>query len=317
VRAAEISLDDGKNWLPLGARSMPVLDGALIRTTSGGAIIELGDGSRLNVMPFSSLRVRESSGGTRVSLSHGRLGFRLPRETRVDITSAALRLEPVRTKAMEGELFVTQEGTAGLKMAAGSIQVHELNGGHPVRLASLEPVFMPRRPATTGPLFTSEAPSRPPAGAKAVFDPKGESLGYLRPDAQLVVQPGYTADLTQPFPRKLVQVAMAKVDAKHRADAVPIFDVNGGYVGYLSGPVFYAQAQLAPGQAAEGQVTQGQAQVAQAQLTQAVAPVGGVMAGADIAALGAAGGSIAVFGGVAAAGSTGTFDAATPTGPSD
>ena len=119
------------------------------------------------------------------------------------------------------------------------------------------------------------APASAPSGSKAVFDPKGESLGYLRPDAQLVVQPGYTSDLTRPFPAKLVQLAMARIDEKNREDAVPVFDVNGGYVGYLAGPSFHAGSQVAQAQVAQAQATQ--AQVAQAVGAGAVAPGGTIV----------------------------------------
>ena len=149
-----------------------------------------------------------------------------------------------------------------------------------------------------------------------MFDPRGESLGYLRPDAQLVVQPGYTSDLTRPFPAKLVQLAMARIDEKNREDAVPVFDVNGGYVGYLAGPAFRAEGQVA------------QAQVAQAQLPQAqIAPAAGAGAGGagagTILGMSAEGATAVLFGGgavlavagVSAAGVSGAFSAATPTGP--
>jgi hypothetical protein len=124
-------------------------------------------------------------------------------------------------------------------------------------LASLEPVFLPKRPAVSGPLFATEAPAGPPpAGARAVFNPRGESLGYLE-KSQLVVSPGYTADLTRPFPAKLVQFAMARIPESNRQDATPVFDVNGGYVGYLAGPAFYAQAVGAtPAQVAQADLSQ-------------------------------------------------------------
>ena len=322
IRAAEGSLDDGKSWLALGSRSLPVLEGTRLRTGNGGAIVDLSDGSRLRVMPFSLLRFREGSGGTRVSLVHGRMSFRLSSDTRVEISSPTARLEPVRAEIMQGEFFVTREGTMGLKMSTGNLQVHELAGGQQVRLASIEPVFLPKRPPGAASVFTdSLAPASPPPGSKAVFDPRGESLGYLRPDAQLVVQPGYTSDLTRPFPAKLVQLAMARIDERNREDAVPVFDVNGGYVGYLAGPAFRAEGQVA------------QAQVAQAQLPQAqIAPAAGVGAGGagaggagagTILGIGAEGATAVLFGGgamlavagVSAAGVSGAFNAATPTGP--
>ena len=213
IRAAEVSLDDGKNWLALGSRSLPVLEGTQLRTGNGGAVVDLSDGSRLNVMPFSLLRFREGSGGTRAALVHGRMTFRLPRDTRVELSSATVRLEPVRAEVMQGEFFVTREGTMGLKMSSGNLQVRELAGSQQVRLASIEPVFLPKAPPGAASLFTNAtALASAPSGSKPVFDPKGESLGYLRPDAQLVVQPGYTSNMTRPFPAKLVQFAMAKID---------------------------------------------------------------------------------------------------------
>jgi hypothetical protein len=257
----------------------------------------MSDGSCLNVLPFSFVRLREAAGTTQVSLVHGRLSFRLPRETRVEIRTPAIRLEPVRTEVMRGEIFVAREGTMGLKMAAGSLQVHELAGGRHVRLASLQPVFLPKRPDTAAPLFTSEAPASPPAGTKALFDPTGRSLGYLRHDAQLVVHPGYTSDLTAPFAPKLVHLAMAKIPEKDRSDAMPVFDLNGSYEGYLAGPVFYAQAQVA--QAGAG------------------APPATIL-GMEPLTFYALAGSLAAVVGMSAAGAAGAFGggrAATPTGP--
>jgi hypothetical protein len=245
IRGVELSLDGGKSWLPLGSRSLPVMDGAQIRATGGGAVIDLTDGSRLAVLPFTTLRFRDTGTATEVSLVYGRLTFQLPRQTRVEVRTATARLAPVRDQAMAGEIFLGGEGTLGLRMTQGTLQVEELAGAKRTMVASLEPVFLPKRPNTTAPLFTSDAQAAPPAGAKSVFSPKGESLGYLQPNGQLVVHPGYTSDLTQPFAPKLVQLAMAKVPEKDRSDAVPVFDVNGGYVGYVSGSGFYAQAQVA------------------------------------------------------------------------
>jgi hypothetical protein len=248
VRGVELSLDGGKIWLPLGARSLPVLSDTAIRTTTGGAVLDLADGSRLTVLPLSSLRLRETGTATEVSLLAGRLTFRLPQETRVELRSASARLTAQRTQAMAGEVFVGGDDTIGLRMTEGTLQVEELAGAKRTMLASLEPVFLPKRPATTGPVFASEVQATaPPAGARAVFSPKGESLGFLD-KSQLVIYPGYTANLTRPFSTKLVQLAMARVPEKDRNDATPVFDVNGGYLGYLAGPTFVAQAVGVPQQ---------------------------------------------------------------------
>ena len=169
--------------------------------------------------------------------------FQLPAHARVKIRTASARLEPTPDHAAAGELFVGGDGTMGVKMSQGNVRVEELTGARRTMTASLEPVFLPKRPATSGPLFAVDAPAESPAaGAKAVFSPKGENLGFLQPDKQLVVRPGYTADLTQSFPPKTVQLAMAKIPSADSGIAMPVFDVNGGYVGYLAGPTFHAQA---------------------------------------------------------------------------
>ncbi len=255
VRSAEVSLDGGTRWLPVGGRSLPVVDGARIRSAGGAVRLDLADGSRINVLPFSAVRIAQAGGVTAVTLERGRLTFRLPRDTRVAIETPAARLDPVRTEVMVGEVFAGE--TTGLKMTRGNLQVRRLSGGAPVMLASLEPMFLPKAPAITGPLFTSDVAGEPlPDGAKGVFNAKGESLGYLRPDGRFVVYPGYTADLTRPFAPRTVQVAMATIPQTSRADAEPLFDVNGGYVGYVAGPLFFyaqargAQAKRAPAAAA-------------------------------------------------------------------
>jgi hypothetical protein len=103
----------------------------------------------------------------------------------------------------------------------------------------------------------------PQAGARGIYTPRGESLGYLAADSQLVVHPGYTRDLTSPYPQRLIQVAMAKVPEADRKDSTVLFDVNGAYVGYLSNSGFYPSTRTA--QATLPQVAQaGQPQVAQA-----------------------------------------------------
>jgi hypothetical protein len=260
VRAVEFSLDSGKTWLALGATSMPMLDGVQIRSRNGGAILDFTDGSRLNVLPFSSVQFRETGKVSEVSLIYGRVTFQLPAQTRLELRTPTARLEPVRDQVMGGELFAGGDGTTGLRMSQGTLRVEELTGTKRTLTASLEPVFLPKRPTSPGPLFSAEAPSESPAaGAKAVFNPKGESLGFLQPNKQLVVRPGYTADLTQPFARRTVQLAMAKVPDADREDAMPVFDVNGGYVGYLAGPAFYAQAVGTAPQAPGGQTQMAQA----------------------------------------------------------
>jgi hypothetical protein len=245
VTAARISLDDGKTWLTFNGAALPVLQGAELRTTGGTAFVELTSGSRVDVLPFSAVRFSESKATTEVAVTYGRLAFRIPSQARLDIVTPTARLEGVGQPSL-GEVFVSGSGLIGLKMSEGTFTVRPQGSGARSIVASLEPVFIPERPAS-GAFFTSDPLPPAPASARAVFTAAGESIGYLAPDGRFVIQPGFTNDLTRPFSPKLVRLAAASIPEEQRTqgDATPIFDVQGGYVGYLAGPVFYAQAQPA------------------------------------------------------------------------
>jgi len=194
------------------------------------------------------VELRQAGNVTEVTLRSGRLTFTLPKDTRVEIRTASARLEPVRSSAMAGEVFVGESNVVGLRMTQGTIQLRELARERRTMLASLEPVFLPKRPASAASVFSASAPASAPAGARGVYSPRGESFGYLGADSHLVVHPGYTRDLTQPYPQRLVQVAMAKIPEADRKDGTPLFDVNGGYVGYLSNSGFYSATRVAQAQ---------------------------------------------------------------------
>jgi hypothetical protein len=170
--AVQLTFNEGETWLPLGGWTLPVIQGSQIRSTTGSAVVELIDGSRIHVLPFNTVRFQEADGTIEVSLLHGRLTFQLPANSRIEILTLSARLEPVRQEAMVGEVFLDGEGVVGLKMTRGvrHVQVH----------------------------------------------------------------PGFTADLTRPFPNKLVWMAMAAILEESRSDTTPLFNVNGKYLGYLS-----------------------------------------------------------------------------------
>jgi FecR protein len=242
-KAARLTLDGGKSWLTLGGRSLPVLGGSELRTTGGSATLEMTDGSRAVLLPFGAARFRDDRGAIEISLLHGRLTFQIPGDSRLEITTPSARLVPVDRQPKAGEVVVSGAGQMGLKMLKGTVQVSPLAAASRPMLASLEPVFLPSRPDMSGPFFTSDPLPPPPAGAKGVFAPGGESIGYLGQDGRLIAHPGFTSDLTRPFPGKLVQLAASSIADEHKkSDAMPLFDVNGANVGYVAGSVFYAQS---------------------------------------------------------------------------
>lgn len=224
-----------------------MLGGSELRTTGGSATLEMADGSRAVLLPFSAARFRDDRGATEISLLHGRLTFELPADSRLEITTPTARLVPVDERPKAGEVVVSGKGQMGLKMRQGTVQVSPLTGASRPMLASLEPVFLPPRPDGAGPFFTSDPLPPPPPSAKGVFAPGGESIGYLDQEGRLVAYPGFTSSLTRPFPAKLVQLAQASIAEEHRkSDAMPLFDVNGANVGYVAGATFYTQLQTTP-----------------------------------------------------------------------
>ena len=183
ARGVKATLDNGTTWL------------------------ELKDGSRIEVLPFSAVRFEQVSGDPRVSLTYGRVSFNLNPQSKIQVVTPVARLESTEPGPVAGEVFVTGSGVMGLKMAEGRLTVHPTTPGGQAMVASLEPVFVPKRPAGSGPLFAADGPIAPPAGAKAVFAPSGESVGYIAPDGGLAIHPGFTSDLTQPFSQKLAQAS--------------------------------------------------------------------------------------------------------------
>src|SRR5437867_3800632 len=245
ARGVKATLDKGTTWLDLKGNALPVFSGTEVRSSGGAAAIELKDGSRIEVLPFSAVQFEQVSGNPRVSVTYGRVNFNLHPQSKLQIVTPVARLESAEAGPVSGELFLTGGGVMGLKMAEGRLNVHPTTPGGQTMVASVDPVFIPKRPTGSGPLFAVDGPIAPPAGAKAVFSPSGESVGYIAPDGGLAIHPGFTADLTQPFSPKLVRLAMNSIqDTNQRDDATPLFDVNGGYLGYLAGPVFYAQTNF-------------------------------------------------------------------------
>ena len=247
LETARLSLNGGKSWLALGGRSLPVMPGTEIRSAGGNAQLALSDGSRISVMPFTSLRLAQTRRGTEVSLAYGRLAFSLAELTTLEIVTPTARLEPITRETIAGEVFVIGTGLTGLQMSRGTLNVRQRSQPNHIMLASVEPVFLPTPPSMPGVYFSSDTPDTPPLNAKGVFTPDGRSIGYVGRDSTLVIAPGYTRNLTRPFSPRLVRLVMNAIPEKDRTeDATPLFDVNGGYLGYLSGPVFYAQAPTAP-----------------------------------------------------------------------
>jgi len=241
--SARLSVDAHKSWLPIGARSFPILEGAELRSAGGGAVLDLTDGGRLDVFPFSAIRFEASGQAAKISLLFGRVRFRLPEQSRVEILTPSARLEAVRPGLLVGEVFVSRSGLMGLKMTAGQLQVTPVGAPGRALVAGREPVFLPKAPtAVRGFYFTSDTPVAVPRDARAIFGPSGRSVGYLTGSDGFVIQPGFTADLTRPFPSRLVRFAMTKIPPAEVAnDAMPLFDLGGHSVGYVSGPMFYAQ----------------------------------------------------------------------------
>ena len=319
---AKLSVDTGKSWLLIGQKSFPILDGTVLRSAEGGAVLDLADGSRVDVFPFSAVRFENSGQPTqagRILLLYGRVTFRLAERTGVRILTPAARFEPIHPGPLAGEVFVSGSGLMGLKLAEGNLQVIRTGTGAPrALLASREPVFLPKKPAVKGFFFTSETPRVAPRDVQAIFWPSGRSAGYLTRTYDFVISPGFTADLTGSFPSGLVRVAMAKIpEADVALDATPLFDLGGHYVGYVSGPMFYAEdfgrkPEQQPGIQTQPQAGQGGNLTQEGTLLGMSTPAGTAFSAAAVVGLGAGVGAGLSGGGGGGGGGGGAPPAATP-----
>jgi hypothetical protein len=62
-----------------------------LRSKATHAAIDLIDGSRINLLPFSMAQVQESSDAIQISLLYGRLSFKLPAATRIESSPMLMR----------------------------------------------------------------------------------------------------------------------------------------------------------------------------------------------------------------------------------
>ncbi len=122
VRSAELSLDGGTNWLSLEGRSLPLMSGARIRSTTGAVAIELIGGSRLDLMPFSAASFGASG---EVALEYGRVAFRLTPGSRLALPVSGTRMEPAGGEPATGEAVAGTGGAAGVRVTHGSLRFHE------------------------------------------------------------------------------------------------------------------------------------------------------------------------------------------------
>lgn len=245
-RGVEMSLDGGRVWLSLEKQALPILGSAEIRSSGGTVALDLRDGARVELLPFSSARVAETDGVIEMTLVQGRAQFRLPAAAKIRLRTSVAHLEG--DGKASGEVVVTREGVTGVRASDGRVRVTEVGGGRRVLLAASTPVFVPRTPEGAERVFDGGR-DRPATGRQAVFTPRGESLGYIEADGHLTVHASYVNDLTGPYPQKLVRAVVARIPEDARQNAVPLFNVNGGYVGYLVGATFYPAADAVPGNA--------------------------------------------------------------------
>lgn len=249
VRSAELSLDGGTSWLSLKGRSLPLMLGARIRSTTGAVAIELAGGDRLDLMPFSAASF-EAPG--EVALEYGRVAFRLTPGSRLVLPASGARLEPAGGEPAAGEAVAVRSGAAGARVTLGSLAFSEPGAAPRLVRAGGGPVYVPRGLPASDVLFDAGVAASPRTAVRAVFTPQGENVGYLAGGSRLVVQPGFAADLRAPFPTRTVQQASSKVPPESRAGALVLLDANGGYVGYIAGATFFAPSAAAAAAAAAG-----------------------------------------------------------------
>src|SRR5262245_11611746 len=66
AQTVEFTLNSDRTWLPLRGQSYPVMPGMQLRTKATYSALELIDGSRINLLPFSMAQVQETPDATQV-----------------------------------------------------------------------------------------------------------------------------------------------------------------------------------------------------------------------------------------------------------
>lgn len=242
IRSAELSLDGGTSWLSLKGRSLPLVAGSRVRSTTGAVSIELADGARLTLQPFSAATLKDSAD---VVLEYGRAGFRLAPASPLGLATAVARLETSGGAPAAGEV-VAARGATGVRVTQGSLLLREANGTPRIVRAGGGPAMVPGTSPADAAFPVADAAAPAPAGARVVFTPEGENVGYVEDGRRLVVRPGFAADLSARFPARTVEQASARVPPASRGEALLLLDANGGYAGYVADAVFYSASTAMP-----------------------------------------------------------------------
>ena len=237
--SAELSYDGGRTWISLAESSFPVLPGARISTRTGSGSVDLIDGSRLEVLPLTTVLFTSVGVVIQAELSCGRVAFGLPRPPRLHILTPQARIEALSAPPLTGEVFAGIRelgiaGVTGVKMNQGVMRVVELGGQRRTLEAGADPVFVASRPSTSAPLFLADVRSEPPGRVRSVFDQRGHNLGFQTADGQVVVRPGFAPDLAGPISPRAVEAGRARVPEAERTPGLTLlFDANEDPVGYL------------------------------------------------------------------------------------
>ncbi len=243
--AAEISLDGGRRWLSLRDRAFPAMAGSQVRTTTGSIALDLADGSRVALAPFSALRLEESGA---VDVRYGRVEIRAVPRSAVVVTAGSTRVSPADpARRTVAEMVVDPAAATGVQVRQGVLRVESADGTSHVARAGDAPVVI-GRPLARQAMFGART-AAPARTGRPAFGARGENVGYLTADGALVVRAGFARDLSRPFEQRAVAQALARIPETHRSDAAPIFDVDGRYLGYIQGASFHAlagPAQTAP-----------------------------------------------------------------------
>ncbi|MGH7409628.1 MAG: hypothetical protein ACREJ6_00995 [Candidatus Methylomirabilis sp.] len=250
-REAQITLD-GKQWTPLTSSSSPLYDGAIIRTGNGVASALLKDGTQLELQARTVMGISGSRAAPVVKIAVGRVLFRLPASSKTILVTPSVRYEvaanglpkspaPIKigtpganSSDRLGEIVVNQQGGSRIGLHQGEMLARPVNdsGLHIVKAG--QSVYIPQlgaHDASFKALLVQALPgggSTVPAGAIALYDSAGKSVGYLGADGSFVSSPGVTPNLASPIPPGTIPP-----DVSLPPGATPLFFADPAYAGYL------------------------------------------------------------------------------------
>jgi len=118
MTSGTVEIETGQgNWLPVKGKTLPLFDGAHLRSADGGMSLVLKDGSRVDVGKDAEIVLSGNAQNPVIQLNKGTLGFTAPGGSQFSVTTAHATVLPKvsyageKKEASKGLVTVDDKGT--------------------------------------------------------------------------------------------------------------------------------------------------------------------------------------------------------------